>query len=347
MAWGAHGHRTITYLALDTLPTDAPAWLRDATVRHRIAYQSSEADRWRGWRATALTHENDPDHYLDIDLLDQFGLTLQTLPPWRGEYLRTLAVSKHVHPETVSAYDASEDPDRTKEWPGFLPYAIAEHYAKLQSAFNQVRVLEQIGEPSRAYQLQNSRENALYHMGMLSHFVGDAAQPLHTTRHFNGWVGENPGGYTTARTFHAYIDTGVVLEHGIDYAMLRPMMTRTIEINRRDPWNDTLAHIQRSADQMERLYQLEKSGALRAAAGRELICARVVDAATMLRELYWSAWVSAVPTPEQLAAFVRYEERQTQALPEPVLTTQPASQPATSAPASQPATQPVLESTPT
>ena len=31
-AWNAHGHRTITYLALDTLPAEVPAWMRDRCV---------------------------------------------------------------------------------------------------------------------------------------------------------------------------------------------------------------------------------------------------------------------------------------------------------------------------
>ena len=40
-------------------------------------------------------------------------------------------------------------------------------------------------------------------MGVMGHYVGDGSQPLHTTVHFNGWVGDNPKGYTTKQTFHA------------------------------------------------------------------------------------------------------------------------------------------------
>ncbi|MFO0840558.1 MAG: hypothetical protein U1D55_18780 [Phycisphaerae bacterium] len=346
--WGAYGHRTITYLALDSLPAQAPAWLRDETVRHRIAYQSSEPDRWRGWRSSALTHENDADHYIDVDLLDPFGLTLDSLPPLRYEYLRALAIAKHVHPESAPAYDASSDPDRTKEWPGFLPYAIVEHYAKLQAAFNQVRMLEQMNEPARAFQLQTSRENAIYHMGILSHFVGDAAQPLHTTIHHHGWVGANPNGYTTDKGFHALIDTGILDQHHIAYEMLRPRMTRHHEIHPMSPWDDVLGHIRRSFDQIEPLYQLEKSGALREEAGKELICERLIDGATMLRDLYWAAYQSAAPTPEQMASFVRYAEQKSEPLPSPVLTTPPADgATGDAAAASQPAVAPTTQPTAT
>ena len=91
LAWSAHGHRTITYLALDGLPADVPDWLRDPSIRHRIADQSNEPDRWRGTPTPPLAHENDPDHYIDIEDLAQFGLTLQTVSPYRYDYLREVA----------------------------------------------------------------------------------------------------------------------------------------------------------------------------------------------------------------------------------------------------------------
>lgn len=45
-------------------------------------------------------------------------------------------------------------------------------------------------------------------MGVMGHYVGDLTQPLHTTKNYNGWVGENPAGYTTSKGFHAWIDGG-------------------------------------------------------------------------------------------------------------------------------------------
>src|SRR5262245_33474460 len=95
--WGASGHRTITRLALDGLPREAPSWLREAGTRERIAYQSSEPDRWRGWQSTTLQHEHKQDHYLDVELLSQFGLTLESIPKLRTEYLRAMIIAKHLH----------------------------------------------------------------------------------------------------------------------------------------------------------------------------------------------------------------------------------------------------------
>jgi hypothetical protein len=304
--WGARGHRTITLLALDGLPSDISPFFKDPTVRARIAEQASEADRWRGTRLSALTHENDPDHYLDIELLEQFGLTLETVPPLRYDYLRAMAVSKHLHPEMVDDYDRASDPDGSKEWPGFVLHAIAEHYAKLRSSFSTLRILESLDDPALAAHLELARANAVYHMGMLSHFVGDTAQPLHTTKHFNGWAGDNPEGYTTSRRFHAYIDSGIVEHHGFDYDSLRPKAAFERRVNPADPWDDATAYIRRSFEQVEPLYRLDRDGELKAEPGRILIERQLLDAAETLAAMYRAAWEHAEPTEQAIHTFVRF-----------------------------------------
>lgn len=305
-AWDAHGHRVITYLALDGLSPDMPQFLREKSMRDQIAEQSNEPDRWRGCDVSCLHHENAPDHYLDVELLDQFGLTLDTIPPLRYEYLRALAISKHEHPEKVDTYDASKDPHRTKEWPGMLPWAIVEHHAKLQSAFNTLRILEKLNDPARSHQLAMARSNVAYHMGVLSHFVGDAAQPLHTTRHFNGWDGPNPNGYTTAKSFHSYIDGDVIELHKLTYATLKSTMKFERKIGKGEAWLAGLAHIRRGFERVEELYQLEKSGALKSEPGREFIAARLRDGADTLAAYYRSAWDASAPTEKQIADFKKY-----------------------------------------
>jgi len=304
--WGAHGHRTITYLALDGFAKDAPAWLRDAAVRDRVAYQSNEPDRWRGWRSLALAHENGPEHYLDVEALEEFGLTLETVPRLRGEYLRTLIIAKYVHPENVSPYDPSKDPSRSHEWPGFALHAIAEHYAKLQAEFNTVRILERLKDPARRRQLEQARANAIYEMGILSHLVADLAQPLHTTVHHHGWVGDNPEGYTTDRGIHRRIDTGVLMQHRLTYAALKPHMKYDVTINPVDPWDDVLGYFRRSHAAVEPLYRLERDGLLDTEPGRAFMIERIADAVAMLSAMYQAAWRSAAPTDQQVADWVRY-----------------------------------------
>lgn len=308
-AWDAHGHRVVTLLALDVVKADAalPAWLNEPAFRSRAAYQAAEPDRWRGQRTPALINENAMDHFIDIEDLEDYGLSLATLPQLRTRCLAAMAQARAAHPERFSTYDASKDPSGDKEYPGFLPYAIMEHFAKLQASFRTLRVLEAVeAEGGRANQIEQARANVIYHIGVLSHFVADTAQPLHTTRHFNGWVGPaalNPGGYTTSNKFHAYIDGGVVDLHKLTYDSLRPMLATDAAVNAADPWGDIIAMIERSHAQMERLYQMEKDGSLNEAPGKALIEERLLDGARMLGALIRAAWATSEPDGMEITRF--------------------------------------------
>src|SRR5262249_12046490 len=194
LGWNAHGHRTVTMLALDGLAPRAPAGLREPAVAARIAEQSNEPDRWRGVKGASLAHEVHTEHYIDVEDLAGYGLTLQSVPRYRYEFVEAMVKARLEHPEQAPVYDAAADRDHSREWPGFLPFAIEEHYEKLVSSFNTVRILDGLNDPKRAAALEQARDNVVYEMGILSHFVGDGAQPLHLTRHHHGWVGDNPQG---------------------------------------------------------------------------------------------------------------------------------------------------------
>lgn len=347
-AWDAHGHRTITLLAIDrfqagTAPgkpdaTDQLVWLFTPASRAQAAYQSGEPDRYRAIRNPALKHINDPDHYIDVEDLEQFGLTLRTIPPLRYEYLRAMAVSKHEHPENAKPYNERTDFARTLEWPGYLPYSITEHYGKLVSSFRQIRVLDKLNDPARADQLAAARANVIYEMGQLSHFVGDAAQPLHTTTHHHGWVGDNPEGFTTNRGFHAYIDGTILGIHTLNYETLRDACAgapgRTVDIA--NPFSDTLDHIQRSFDQMRPLYVLQKSGDLEKDPGKAFITERLCDGASMLGALYLAAWQASAMADKDAQDFIKYDQ-ESKPTPNPMEENRRGAAPPASEPAPAPA----------
>lgn len=303
-AWSAPGHRTITRLAIALLPDDVPAWLREPDAVEIAAYQSNEPDRWRGTRTPALAHENNGDHYIDLELLTDHKLTLRTLPRLRYQYvdalIRTTAHGNDAGTERRGVI--SFDPEKI----GFLPYAIMEHYAKLVSSMNTVRILETLADPARERQLAAARANVLREMGQLSHFVGDAGQPLHTTIHHHGWVGDNPKGYTTDSGFHRYIDDDVVALHALNLAGLDTYRTPMAAIRSDSVWEATLALIERSFDSLEPLYDLEKSGELQQDPGKVFIAKRMCDSASVLAGLYYRAWLEAEPTEQQVESFVKY-----------------------------------------
>ncbi|MBC7836046.1 MAG: hypothetical protein H7Y88_13250 [Phycisphaerales bacterium] len=226
-----------------------------------------------------------------------------------------MAIAKHVHPEMVEPYDAAKDGARASEWPGFLPHAIAEQYDKVRSSLLTYRTLEAINEPERAHQLELARLNVIHHMGMLSHFVGDAAQPLHTTKHHHGWVGENPAGYTKDYGFHSYIDTAIVELHEFTYASLRPGMTYSRTVTPANPWTDTLDHIRRSNQKVEPLYIMERDGTLKRDAGKAFISERLIDGAETLAALYKAAWESSGPTEQDILSFLKFNNLRSELLP--------------------------------
>jgi hypothetical protein len=149
-------------------------------------------------------------------------------------------------------------------------------------------------------------------MGILSHFVGDAAQPLHTTTHHHGWVGDNPKGYTTERSIHAYIDGGVVTLHGLKYDTMKaekPGEGTPLVKDPHNPWGDVLTHLERSFAEVEPLYELKKTGDLDKDPGKAFIRARMEDGARMLGDLYAAAWTASTPTESQIADYLKYEAK--------------------------------------
>src|SRR6185436_4072593 len=125
-------------------------------------------------------------------LLPDYRLSAQSLPRFRYDFAAQLAA--HGPSSSDAAPKANGDPDHTKGLIGFLPWTVAEYQSKLRAAFSYLKTFQESGGTPQ--EIANAQENVLYLMGVMGHFVGDGAQPLHTTRHHNGWVGENPKGYT-------------------------------------------------------------------------------------------------------------------------------------------------------
>jgi len=310
LAWDCHGHRAITLLAIDGLveiAPDAPAFLKDEQSRWMAASNSCQPDRYRSIRIGYMAHENNPEHYLDVDKLPQFGLTLETMPPLRYEYLRAMIVAKHEHPDNVDPYNPMMDPTRHTEWPGYGAHAVVEHYVKLVAEFKTWRTLDRLNDPSRGPQAAAARANVLMQMGHLSHFVGDLAQPLHTTTHHHGWKGDNPGGFTTEYKFHSYIDGDILVTHQFDRDSLRPLCTFDRRVDAADPWKDAIEHIRRSHDQVVPLYQMQKSGELEQEAGKKLIAERLCDGGRTLAAMYAAAWSASTIDDKDVREFINYD----------------------------------------
>lgn len=302
LAWDYEVHRAIAHLALGALPTNFPVFVHEAPYRERILFLSGEPDRWRNASAdVTFSHATAPDHYLDIEELEPLGLRLSDLPLFRYEFAARVLEMRARHPERFPAVDTQRDRDRTRAFPGFLPWTLAEGVGRLKSAFAYLRACEEHG--GYPEEIQNARDNVVYAMGILSHFVGDATQPLHTTRHHHGWVGENPHGYTTNRGIHAWIDGGYFDRTGGVQAetlrgQMQPARIRDEAATPAALFRLLTSWLEEQHRLVEPLYRLEKEGKLsgigtQGQEGRPFLEAQLVKAAQMLADLWLTAWVQA------------------------------------------------------
>ena len=316
-AFDDEGHRLINRLALALLPTNFPAFVHDAAARERIVFLGGEPDRWRNTDELSLKHVNNPNHYFDLEDLGPLGMTPAGLSPFRYEFVAQWALARAAHPERFAPLDLARDLERVRSLPGFLPWTITEFYAQLESAFSSWAAFREGGTPD---EYANATQNLVYTMGLMSHFVGDAAQPLHTTVHYNGWIGPNPNGYTTNRSFHAWIDGGFlrttefpsVTELGP--RMRPPSLLWTNSVGTNSPvFAQVVRYILAQHQQVEPLYQLEKAGKLAVVTntpgeGRELLCHQIAVAAQMLGDLWYTAWQQAPPDKYLESALMRRKE---------------------------------------
>ncbi len=304
-AWDAEGHRIVNQLALAALPADFPAFVRAPEAADRIAFLANVPDRWRNVDpALRQVGGSWTDHYCDLEYLTDAGLDPRTVPSLRLDFVLVFAAGRIAHSGKFPAIDPAKNTDHTREWPGFAPWAIAEYYHKLRSAFAYLKAYQEVGGTPE--EIANSKADAIYIMGVMGHYVGDGAQPLHTTAHFNGWVGANPNGYSTWPGFHSWIDGGFTVKARVKTADLLPriptaepiaLATRT---DGRDPFFvAAMDYLIAQHALVEPLYRLEKDAKLGhgeqpiTAEARALIEGQLLTGGTMLARMWLTAWQTA------------------------------------------------------
>ncbi len=289
LAWGATGHRMIAVLGVEALGPDLPGFLKTPEAITTIGELAREPDRSKG---AGRIHDamRDPAHFLDLDDAGKVGgvLALEPLPPTRGEFDAALR---------AGGIDSSKT--------GYLPYAMIDGWQQLAKDFAYWRALNLAIPLAKTPQKRAwlkadlARRQALIvnNLGIWSHYIGDASQPLHVTEHYNGW-GEfpNPMGYTQSRTLHARFEGQFVRQNirqdAVEAAMPAPLACGcTIE-------QASLSYLKTTAISVEPLYALEKDGGfnLGDARGKAFATARLAAGAATLRDMINQAWLASENT---------------------------------------------------
>ena len=269
--WGDDAHRAINLIAVRNLPQDVPAFFRNSSAR--LSFLGPEPDRWRDERQLykALREGFGADHFIDIDNPEDF----RALPDDRfryGDWLR----ARGKAPKDI----------------GFLPYACLEAYERVQVSFRLWR------DPRNAAERSQLEENIVYYAGVLGHFVGDGANPLHTTIHYNGWTTSlNPDRFSREPLHWRFESdyTQVQVKEG-DFAGLVKSAERLP-----DPFSDILQHLLISHSLVRELYRLEKQARWdkenRNPECRQFVLRRLAAASQMLANLWYTAWLDSTLPP--------------------------------------------------
>jgi hypothetical protein len=243
-----------------------PAFFRNAA--DQLGWLNYDPDRWRDDAMPESNHAWQYDHFIDLEAIPDAALAAQH----RFAYLENMSLSGIRRPENL----------------GLLPFRIVELTQRLTVGFRQWRAAT---DPRIKGWLE---QRIINDAGILGHYVADAANPHHTTIHFNGWDANtpNPSGYTSDRTFHRRFESDYVNEA----IRLDEVRARAVEPARElaNVRADVLAYIRRTHGALRRLYDLEKletfSAGTRSPEHRAFAIERLAAGADMLRTIWFTAW---------------------------------------------------------
>jgi hypothetical protein len=202
-AWGMDVHRWITRRAIDGMPPQLRPFFQ--AKRDFISEHSADPDLWRVVGLKGSLGEEDPNHYLDLDGLDEPAPFSQV-------------------PRDLGAFIERYGPERATKM-GRVPWRTEEIYTRLVNAFKDV------GKPTAPY----AADNARYLVAVLAHYVEDAHVPFHATLNHDGQL-------TNQRGIHSRFESALVMRN-LTRFKLAPITVRPIA-NVRDFIFDTLVESQ-------------------------------------------------------------------------------------------------------
>jgi hypothetical protein len=266
--WGEAGHVLSGRAAASTMPASMPEFFLKSI--DQLGYLNAEPDRWRDRDAAAVTDAFNPDHAINLELVPPGGLEAKD----RFVYLAML--------QTAGQTSAV----------GLAPFRTLEMYQRLRVEF---RLWRAAANPQTRGWIE---QRIINDAGILGHYVTDGAEPLHTTVNHHGWIGDNPNGYATDPQIHSRFESQYVESHimlsDITSKISGPPHVLT------DEQAQIVAYFRVTHEQVIPLYKLDKEHPFNAATtapeNKLFVVQRLVSGVNMLRDLWWSAWISSAPT---------------------------------------------------
>lgn len=192
-AWGERGHDLITRVAVQhmrSISDDDQQFMRPFLLRdHMLGHLSNVPDIV--WRADYMGDEarnaNGPTHYINLEKVIEGVRRWDDFPRSFEEY-RALCKLKELETTDV----------------GTAPWRVLQLYKLV--------VNELVNLDAKPENLKIEHINkALTYAGLMAHFVGNLANPHHTSANYDGQLTGNKG-------LHTYFETMVVAEFGLRLA---------------------------------------------------------------------------------------------------------------------------------
>ncbi len=192
-AWGEIGHDVMSRVAaqqLQHLSGDNQAFTRPFKSRdHMLAHLSNVPDIV--WRSPAMTEQerssNSPTHYINLE--PTYG-AVDSIEDLATGYAEHVTRSRAVNVEDVLEL-------------GSLPWRILQLQQMMVAS---LRAAKQATTPKEMIDATNQ---VLLYAGIMSHFVGDMANPHHTSVNHDGQLTGNKG-------LHAYFESDIVMALPLD-----------------------------------------------------------------------------------------------------------------------------------
>jgi hypothetical protein len=262
--WGDRGHMTVTDVAVELIRAhqghESEFTKLLVEKRSQLAYLSTVPDiLWRNQdRDTAA--KNAPTHFIDLDYLGE--LTPQSAP--RDVTALLARISELCKNPPSKAYKCPASGNKSpEEVVGTAPMRISQLYALAVSSLKNASAAKSDSDRNKAV------DQALLYLGINSHFIGDLANPMHTSKDYDGWDAKQGG-------LHGYFESDVVNAWNI--SLQSEVMARALKrgslrpYQREKPFDATraaYAYAFESFAVLPKLFQWDRAEALRKESSEE------------------------------------------------------------------------------
>ncbi|MFW7380005.1 MAG: hypothetical protein ACOH5I_14420 [Oligoflexus sp.] len=241
-AWGERGHQIVTKAAVRLVSlrvSEQDAEFAELLSRKELmlAHLSNVPDIvWRN-RESREAEQNAPTHFLDLEFIlqGQRKPSLKQMPKTVQAYRQAIEATCQRHPEDCAPGHSLADKIAKT---GHAPFRALQLLAGMEESMRQLKQ-----ENIKSKQKLELLNQALIYAGLTSHFIGDLANPNHTTKNYDGQL-------TGQRGLHSYFESELIAAYDLQlshYVLQYADKSRPYQrlIARQDP-----------ADRFERIWAL-------------------------------------------------------------------------------------------